>query len=384
MDKRPIYKIYQEYCDGIFGKGVVKVKKSQNFSYILQQWAFPDEFVSFKEGFAKRLIRLKDRFEKTESYPFLLETVAMVADMSRGDKAFAKLAAWDIMWDVYAGKEMELGKKVERYATYGWSARREVQKDGYMPTHGLYFDMGIMGDTVGNVMEQVIVAAKSTAEVEEPCDIQAEYPWDDHEGIYYTASDDLYKELLFFLLEDGIEDEEEVKMQSKAVPQLSYTVSWEKPLDFEPTIYRPYRHAEKTRDLILKRFAKYLMKNELYMVVLVKPHYYRNLVKDFDRADETYYRALARRTFCGYKQDGRQMRDLNIEFQGSETVEEAAKKLTGILIIEDNIEEGTNKCHAFLNPNARQSHGVMREYLGALTMREEADGAFDDFQYDNY
>lgn len=118
FDERPGYKIFKEdVCDKIFGKDVVKIKKDAPYNLITGKWTLPDDCLDFKKNFVKRLERLKMRFEKTASYPDLLKLVAQIADVSKCYKAWAKLAALDVMLNNYQMRGIELNKKVERRQT---------------------------------------------------------------------------------------------------------------------------------------------------------------------------------------------------------------------------------------------------------------------------
>lgn len=403
-DPREGYEVYLEFCDKVFGTGTMapvleevmrekeylfgKKEEKPSFNLITEMWKYPEVNLDFKENYRKRLMRLKKRFEKTPSYKGLLHAVAEVADADRVNDAMAMLAAWDVMSNKYSGKEMELLKQIRWEDYYGGPMRfRPMQKDGYLPTFGLYFDAGVMGDGVGEVIYQVTNVAKMLTEIPEPCDIEADYPWDDNPGEYKEKSDELLNELTHFILKnyykitDDSDEEIEVVFESEVIPRLKYTIRREEPLDFEPTMYRPYRHAEKTKDLVLKRFVQNVMRKEPFVQVLVKPAHYLNYKKEFDRANATYYRALARRTFCGYLHDERQMKELNEWFVGEETVCEVSKDLTGIVVIDDRLDDGEYTCHVFLNPNAKTPNSLMKTYLESLA---DKDGAFDDFMFDNY
>ena len=61
------------------------------------------------------------------------------------------------------------------------------------------------------------------------------------------------------------------------------------------------------------------MKNNTFMLVLVNFLWYNNNVNSFIDADWTYYRSLARRTFCASKNDASSMSSIVSKFKGSET-----------------------------------------------------------------
>ncbi len=114
--KTEAYKLYQELCGRVFGKGAVKIGSApaNNITELLR---YVDDVVvpgsggiydiwetrsvkvqTFKKKLEARLMRLRERMAATPEYLMLLDTVRQVAHPINGDMAYAKLAAWDVMW----------------------------------------------------------------------------------------------------------------------------------------------------------------------------------------------------------------------------------------------------------------------------------------------
>lgn len=132
IDKRSGNKVLQDMCDEVFGAGAVMIEKWWNWNDVTFVLSFPVDFASVIENFKARLVRLKNRFQHTDSYDYVLKTVAQMADRKCCWKAYAKLAAWDVMWNNY----LMLGLEVDE------------QGRGHLPDHGLYFDTGMLANVL--------------------------------------------------------------------------------------------------------------------------------------------------------------------------------------------------------------------------------------------
>lgn len=127
-DKRSGNEVLRDMCDEVFGKGMVPIEKWWAWNDVTIILSFPVDFASYIENFKKRLVRLKNRFEKKASYPMVLKTVAQLAEKKHCWKAYAKLAAWDIMWNNYLMLGMEVDEKGR----------------GHLTDYGLHFDVGML------------------------------------------------------------------------------------------------------------------------------------------------------------------------------------------------------------------------------------------------
>lgn len=368
------YKSFQDMCDKVFGKGRVKCQEDVPWNNLTAMLTTPGQFQGLIKGFENRLTRLKNRCEDTPQYQELLDTVAMCSDWNRSNKAYAKLAAWDILWNNYTMLGMELNKKVKCTEAYEGSWKRgHLTKDGYLKDYGLYFDAGVMSDTVGHVMNVIIDTAIWESKILErcPCVVRAEYPWDDNEGWYLGASDSLYMELLDilkFVAEDEDVDvpEGEMEFQSKAKPEVKWYICFgREPKEIEEHD-DVYYLAEKTKNMMFKRFAGSFMKNEMYMQVLVTSPCFMNYHQDFYSMRGEYYDLLAYYTFCDHEDDGMKLREFERRYRDKDTVFEASKHLAGIIIIEDGIDREWYRCHVLKNPNALHKCELADFYLETL------------------
>lgn len=386
MAKEEAYVLYQQLCDEVFGVGAIQIKPAPS-NNVIGTLRHLDDFHEFKKNFRQRLIRLRKRFEGTNAYHALQEQVKQVADPKNWEGAYAELVAYDVMWNDHVITPMELDKTLDVSESYaGEMGHKETNEDGFLPDYGLYFDVKILADTVGTILKGIIDDAIVNSAQTANCDILPEYPLDDDDEDYGGPNRRLLmKELTDFLNANNTMTAGRRFFRSGVIPELAYRVHWGGGVNSAMGEYSPYRHAEKTRHLVFKRYTKKIMKNEMFMLVLVKFPWYNNRISSFIDADHVYYRSLARRTFCGYLNDGTTMNSIVPKFSGAETIDEVSRHLAGIIFIDDNsIKEDSYSCNVIMNPNALNVHSIAEHYLMSLVENGDKRGLYDDLKYDNY
>lgn len=146
--------------------------------------------------------------------------------------------------------------------------------------------------------------------------------------------------------------------------------------------YSPYRHAEELNILYSSVIPRKIMKNEMFVLVLVKFPWYNNRISSFIDADHVYYRGLASRTFCGYLNDGAPMNTIVSKFSGAETVYGVPRHLAGIIFIGDNIiKEDSYSCNVIMNLNALNNYKIVDHYLMSFVEKGDKRGLYDDLRF---
>lgn len=368
------YKCYQRVCDEVFGEGAVKISRAP-YNDVTLRYGCVDQFLDFQENFKKRLMRLKEKFADTPSYPVLLEIVKEVAVPNKWERAFAKLAALDLMWNDFLFEPIELRTDGVAYIPYSYD---------------MCFDVDVFGDTIGATLRGILEQALEMAKQKVKCEVFPVYPLDDDAELYRGKNEKkLLDELVEFLAANKTMKEGDVKLDSKVVPQLTWKINWGHGFNYslmDLGAYNPYQEAEKRKHLIIKREAKRIVKGENYLQVMVRMNWFRGLKSlslNFNEPDGVYYRSLARRTFLEHEHDGALMKDIVTGYKGEETVSEVTRQIAGLIFINDDIENGTYSCSVIMNPNFGDCY-VNTEYLRELVKKGEKQGVYDDLRYDNY
>lgn len=378
------YILYQNFIDDIFGKDEVKIKPAES-NPIIGTFKFIDEFQEFKKNFKNRLLRLKSCFEFSSQYKELKNQVALIADKNNWEGAYAELAVYDIFSKVES--LIELNKTLPVDESYAKElGHQETNEDGYIPHFNLYFDVKILSDVIGTVLKKIISDAIKDSIQEYPCSVLPEYPLDDNEEKYINSHrKEIYNELRDFLKNHNSLKNGHKVFQSKVVEHLSYNIQWGGGINSSISCYSPYKHAFEDRNIIFKRYTKKFLKNNPFILVMVNFPWYNGKINNFADCDQLYYRSLSRRTFCEYLKDTKQMKDIISNFNGSDTVFEVSRHLTGIIFIDDNIiKENSYLCSAYLNPNAINKNSRITDFIQMIVNGGDKRSLSDDFEYDNY
>ena len=117
LSKEKDYVLYQQICDEIFGEGTVKIKPASS-NNVIGTFKYIDDYSNFIQNFKKRLIRLRELYEHTTAYPDILEQVKQVADPKNWEGAYAELVAYDVMWNDFINKPIEINKTLPATESY--------------------------------------------------------------------------------------------------------------------------------------------------------------------------------------------------------------------------------------------------------------------------
>lgn len=200
----------------------------------------------------------------------------------------------------------------------------------------------------------------------------------------YDKCEEGYAEMAAWDLMYDLANENDIDIDSFAIGILpdngdDYTDS-----DIPDYAYDPYCLAYEKKHYVFEKFSQSIMDEGKKFVVLVRVPWNRDRNKDYQTADYMYYRTLARRTFCGHSMDETQVKDIAPEYDGYESLEDVAERLTGMIVIDDDCEEGKMVCHTFSNPNREiyDSEGIY--FLEELAKKGTKRGLYENFENDNY
>lgn len=354
-------RLFQGVCDDVFGKDAIHIGRGGT-NFVLMHYKFVDRFEVFKENFKARLIRLKEKMDGSLYYPELLKTVKQVANYENGELAYAKLAAWDVTWD-------HMNYDTVRLDTIG---------------------VGVIADCVGEKMCAITEEAIGQSGQQSKCEVVVRYPWDDNEADYCGQTRKmLQKELTDYLKEHNTETDTITYLDSKVNGWVKYMIMWGKyadTTDYDPWFYKynPYKLSDMTEHLVYKRFADQIAHEGMNVAVLVKLPWRCSKNRYFQDAEYTYFRSLARRTFCEYQHRQTMMIDIVRGYDGIETIGEVSKMLGGIVVVDENMEESNYVCHSFCNPNYTECDEEMEDFLQSIVTAGGERCMYDDFLYDNY
>lgn len=367
---------YQKIVDSIFGPGIVSIKLDTTTNHVIGALN-SSQFQVFTDAFRDRLTRLHKRYMGTSSFNSLITVVQQISDEKNWDGAYGELSAYDILTSSIP-TTIELDQTLAGDKTFAkeWG-KTESNEDGYWKSFDSFFDVKILSDPSKAIIKKVINSAIAKAGSKKKCTILPEYNLEEPESEYQLKIPQLINELTSALCSSPSTS----FYQSKEISHLSYRIHWGGGVNSAENSYNPYLHAEKTKDLLFKRYTYKILKRKPFFIVFVNFPWFEQLVQDFDKMNEVYYRALSRRTFCQYLHSNKKMKDIYPKYaNSSDTIRKVSMHLTGIVFIEDYSVTGEeNKVFTYLNPNAKHYHRSMDYYLRGIS-----NGVFETFAFDNY
>jgi len=365
-------KHYQTLLRSIFGEDSISIALNGESNNLIGALVHKGDFEDFKSNFELLLKDLKEKYEIDS----IREALTEIADSKNWMGAYAELVALSVLKNDYSGNILTNVTLKEGMSFAKECKKQRTNEDGYWNDFDVYFDTKILSNPIKAILEGIEDRALEKAKPTEKCSILAEYPMDDDDAEYSKNIAQIEKELM-----DALKTKKTF-VKISTLKKLSFRIHWGSGINSVTMEYSPFRYVENTKDLILKRYANKLLKDKPFFLVLVNFPWFHQVVNDFDNMNECYYRALARRTFIQYEHSREKAKNIIEKYTGKESMRLLARRLTGIIFIEDHsLKETKDKYHTYiyLNPNAHNKRKSMRPYLEKL-----ANKRYDDFEYDNY
>ena len=379
---------YQKMVDSIFGNDIINVDKTKFGNNIIDTWSHKNEFNDFKQNFSDRLKRLQAIYKDADNVTVIHNLVKNIGDNKNWEGIYAELVAYDVMHTEY---NAEVKLDVSQNATFALAeklGKRNVNYDIHMfEDYDVYLDIKAFTDTVGDILKHSVIDAITNLNAFKKyrIDVLPEYPYDDDDEDYKKNISPLREELRN-ALNDALEHNKlKHSFNSKVVPRLSFRILIGEGVNSTVSEYDPYRRAEQLKDMIIKRYCNKLPYAKPFFLVFVNFPWFNQRDRDaFSECNKALYRSIARRTFMQYEHSETLIRDINPQYISDESAKFAARKLTGMVFIDDlSIKKSSQNIYVYLNPNADNKHERLHTYFHELLRKSEF-GYYDDFLHDNY
>ena len=373
---------YSTIVDGIFGTDSCTLDPtSTETNPIIGALSNTTGFTPFQVNFVARLNRLKDAYEGHSSREGLLTQVNEIGSQKNWQGASAELAAIDFFcsgrdW-LPESPRLDVNIPVSKSLASKFGMT-EANIDVYFKHFDTYTDVKVLKDNVTEVIEGIF---KEVWKNRRPM-ILVEYPNDVSAYDVITHRRALLNHLQ---TEFAACKKPEIVDCTSIVNGLIIRLRWKGGVLTTESTYSPYKHAKELHRLPMQHAKKFVLSRPFFLTFVVFP-WFNNMITNFCGQNRTFYRSLARRTFCQYSNDSTLFSALFEKYTGTERVHEVMKELGGILFLEDecitnDYSDSTVKAYYYENPNAKHPPmiGSMHDYLiGCVS------GDIDDFRYDNY
>ena len=335
-------------------------------------------FTRFQMNFVARLNRLKDAYKGHPSRNSLLTQVNEIGNPKNWQGAAAELAAIDFFCSGLPELPcLDVNIHVSE-SLVGKFGKKVANLDIHFKHVDIYTDVKVLKDNVAEVIEGIFEKVWKNCRpmvlVEYPNDVSV----DDVKYHRKALCDHLRTELAAC-------KKPKIVDCTSIVNGLKILLGWKGGVLTAESIYSPYKHAKELHRLPMQHAKKFVLSRPFFLTFVVFP-WFNNVITDFCGQNRTFYRSLARRTFCQYSRDCTLFSSLFKEYTGTERVHEVMQELGGILFLEDECitndsSESTVKAYYYENPNAKRPvmTDIMQDYL-----IDCVSGEIDDFRYDNY
>lgn len=331
----------------------------------------------FRKTFEQRIKRLWDRYPTQRKE--VLEKIANVGTAGWAGP-FAELVAADFF--AATGLRVELepmpGSPVlgERFG------KGRSQLDGKLPDlFSLHYEVKILSD----VSSEVLASIREDIEGEfDQVWLGFNYSHDLGETTIANARSDLKREIREAILAGKRHTTHAAsRVQVSIQPMSSRSMITEHD-------YHPYRQAENRHRQVLQKWHQLIEEGANLRVFVVHPWFNGINAQTFGGSQDVFFRALARRVFCGLTKDASAMDDAP-----GLTVSDIASRLSGILFIVDHsavaregedpsTPEGLMRGFLHQNPNTTGKANAELQFDQLFSQNPHLFEVNDDFEHDNY
>jgi hypothetical protein len=374
---------YKTILEKHFGSGVVTFDPDTNDTNNVIG-ALNSDYHQFNAAFDKRLERLAGLYSQSPFFPHLKNALNDLGRPSNWTGAYAELVAFDFLNSDRDYTPGPLSLSLDVPATDTLAAdlgMNDVNFDGYYDEYDVCFDVKVLGNKSGEILGNVIKAAKRQLGIE-GASIYPTYPADIDFDVFQSRVRPLIQELVGLI---NIHSKTRY-VRSILVPELSYRIMWPQDGGVSTGVseYDPYQHAENHHTLLFQHAKKFSKVKPSVIVFVIFPWYSESFLSH-DICNQAFFRAFARRFFCQYAKDTRLAKNELDGFVSQVAMADVTNKLSGVIflldksITTDKPDEQNMDAFAYFNPNAshKVSYSFIR-YLGRI-------GCWvDDFEHDNY
>jgi hypothetical protein len=389
-------KNYQQILGNIFGDEATKAEKtkkfrSNNILSALNSDRKVFDYSEFKNCFIKRLERLNVLYLKD------LSEILTNLQTSKWEGAYAELIALDYLnyhlkiKNNIADLPIRINKPVNSNVSLKKlfdedKTKKNGDVDGYYKYSDIYYDVKILSSYKNNILANLYD------------DLRRE-----HKNVYFQDNcnynfdfNEIKKKRKEIIEELNLAIINNVdKFSSKTIKGLCFEII--RNICVRPLITDPFNYAEKHYKMFLQKsyVQKFLDSRPFFIICVSCPWFDTPInISDFAHLNKIFYRSVARRVFCQYK-------NLNVKYNDflkekfKETCSdnnisafEVSKKLSGILFLEDlstlnqniNINSINVKGYFYLNPNADNPLNRLLD----ICIDHKSLHEIENFQHDNY
>lgn len=377
---------YQKQIDDVFGCGTIAVHRNNRGNHVIGTWKYAKEFRNFRDNYIERVKKLRDNLHTDSNVRVLHNLITNMGNPNNWEGTYAELVAYDILKNDY---NSEYNLDVTRKATFALASKMGMEKinyDVYLPDYGVYMDVKAFTDTISDMLNNSVISVVRQQEEFKSLNLSIllEHPLDESDRHYKQNIRSLQLELANHIRIMISEKKSRYSYASTIVNSLRIRILLGEGVNSSLSGYSPYRHAETLKDFIIQRYCKKFPLRRPFFLVFVNFRWYNQITNDSFGFNKYFYRSIARRTYIQYEKSKILANSINPKYVGKGLAKHVARKLSGIIFIDDNsiVGKGYN-AYIYTNPNATKPCGRLSTYLHEI-LRHASESDFDDFLHDNY
>lgn len=385
-EKLNCYDEFQKQIDDVLGRGTIVVNDKNFGNNVVGTWKYTEDFKTFRASLVDRIAKLKDSLSTESNIRVYKNLISNLGSSNNWEGTYAELVAYSILKNDY-NEEYKLD--VTRTASFALASKigmSNINYDVLLPDYGVYMDVKAFTDTVGDILHNGII--KNVLQQNEfkslRLNILPQHPLDENDDLYKANVKSLQTELAEQLREMMKKGDKRHSFTSAIVPSLGYHILLGAGVNSSESSYSPFRHAEAMKDFIIKRYCNKFTIRRPFFLVLVNFPWYNQITRNSFGYNKIFYRSIARRTFIQYEKNTILANSINPQYRGKGLAKHVARKLTGLIFIDDNSINGNGfDAYIYTNPNASNKCPRLHTYLEEI-LRHAQEGDYDDFIHDNY
>lgn len=380
------YDEFQKQIDNVFGKDTIVVNDKNFGNNVVGAWKYVEEFKTFRSSFVERITKLRDTLRNQSNIRVCKNLISNLGSSNNWAGTYAEIVAYNILKNDY---NEEYVLDVTRKASFALASKmgmNNINYDVLLPDYGVYMDVKAFTDTVGDILYNSII--KKVLQQNEFKSLQLhilpQHPLDENDELYKSNIQSLQTELTEQLREMIKNGKKRYNFSSAIIPVLQYHILQGAGVNSSESSYCPYRHAETMKDFIIQRYCNKFSIRRPFFLVLVNFSWYNQITRNTFDYNKIFYRSIARRTFIQYEKSTILANSINPQYRGKGLAKHVARKLTGLIFIDDNSINGNGyDAYIYTNPNATNKSPRLLTYLEEI-LRHAHEGDYDDFAHDNY
>lgn len=380
------YDEFQKQIDDVLGRGTIVVNDKNFGNNVVGAWKYIEDFKTFRASLVDRITKLKDSLSIASNIRVYKNLISNLGSSNNWEGTYAEIVAYSILKNDY---NEEYTLDVTRKASFALASKmgmNNINYDVLLPDYGVYMDVKAFTDTVGDILHNSII--KNVLQHNEfkslQLNILPQHPLDENDDLYKANVQSLQTELAEQLREMIKKRKKHHSFTSAIVPSLGYHILLGAGVNSSESSYSPFRHAEGLKDFIIKRYCNKFAIRRPFFLVLVNFPWYNQITQNTFGYNKIFYRSIARRTFIQYEKSTILASSINPQYRGKGLAKHVARKLTGLIFIDDNSINGNGyDAYVYINPNATNKCPRLSTYLEEI-LRHAHERDFDDFAHDNY